>query len=105
MIVINGKKYPIWSQFVKRKQEWIGGILEDFGDSDDRAIGITAIQTKITDIKLEPNGDESAFFSVDGENFGCGFDIRSGVISGDQEKPWITFSGYGGHKWRIRTPS
>ena len=29
---INGKVYPLWSQFVEKKQEWVGGTLQDEGD-------------------------------------------------------------------------
>ena len=29
MIEVNGKVYPLWGQFIERKDEWIGGILED----------------------------------------------------------------------------
>ncbi len=103
MITINGKQYPLWSQFVEQKDRWIGGVLEDFGDSmDKRMFGDGAHgKTKITDIRLKPNGKENAFFSVDGEDFTCGFCTSvGGVIAG--EKGWITFSGYGGHEWRIK---
>lgn len=104
-MLINGKEYPLWSQFVERKAEWIGGILEDFGDSMDLAMGMTdgsGTQTIIMDIDLRPNGEKSALFSVKGEKFGCSFDVRYGGISGEQEEPWLTFSGYGGHRWRIK---
>ena len=37
---INGKTYPLWSQFVDKKDEWIGGILEDY---DGGSAGITEI--------------------------------------------------------------
>ena len=58
----NGKYDSMLSQFVKRKEEWIGGILED------HVMGIIG-ETKITDITLKPNGDDSAYFTVDGEHF------------------------------------
>jgi len=35
---VNGKEYPLWGQFVERKEEWIGGLLLDEGDSMDRAL-------------------------------------------------------------------
>ena len=105
MIEVNGKKYPLWSQFIERKEEWIGGTLQDFGDSMDKMLGMGEMgETIITDITLEPNGDDSAFFSVEGKKFGCGFDVGHGGISGRGEEGWLTFSGYGGHKWRIRKP-
>ena len=106
-MIVNGKEYPLWSQFVEKQDEWIGGILEDFGDLLDNAIfGDAHHQTVITGIELRPNGDDSAFFEVNGKDFSCGFDVRHGGISGDQDSPdWLCFSGYGGHKWRIRKKS
>ncbi len=95
MIEINGKYYPLWSQFVERKDEWIGGVLEDH-DME------LCMKTVITDIVLKPNGDDSAFFSVEGKDFTCGFDVSVGGIGGEQEEPWLTFSGYAGHRWRIK---
>lgn len=107
MIEINGKVYPLWSQFVEKKDQWIGGVLQDFGDNMDRTTGIAGAEgvvTKITDVILEPNGDKSAWFEITGEKFNCGFDVRHGGISGRQEKGWLTISGYGGHKFRIKGP-
>jgi len=100
---VNGKNYPMWGQFVEKQNEFIGGILDDSGDSMDRALGATPMQTKITGITLEPNGKDSAFFSVNGEKFSCGFDVSVGGISSG-ENGWITFSGYGGHTWRMKQP-
>ena len=94
---VNGKEYPMWGQFVENKQKWIGGTLEDHD------MGI-CVKTKITNITLTPNGDDSAFFSVDGEDFNCGFDVRYGGIQVG-EKGWLTFRGYGGHSWRIKASS
>jgi len=105
MIEINGKVYPLWSQFVERKKEWIGGILEDIGDSMDRALGYKGAKTEITDITLKPNGNDSAFFTIHGKGFDCGFDVQVGGISGNSsfgnEEGWICFSGYGNHEFRI----
>ena len=99
---VNGKEYPLWGQFVEKKEEWVGGVLEDFGDAMDKAIsGGKIFSTEIIDIILNPNGEEDAFFSVIGEYFTCGFSTTcGGVIAG--EEGWITFSGYGGHEWRIK---
>jgi hypothetical protein len=100
-IVINGKVYPFWQKFVHRQDEWIGGILEDRGDSMDRAMGAEPSQTKITGITLKENGPDSAYFTIEGEEFSCGADVAwCGIIPG--EDPWLTFSGYGGHTWRIK---
>ena len=106
MITINGRQCPLWSQFVERKEEWIGGVLQDKGDSMDVAIGLTDggwHETEITDIDLRPNGKTSAYFSVTGKNFSCGGSTEVlGIIGG--EEGWITLSGYGGHTWRIKQP-
>lgn len=97
MITINGREYPLWSQFVEGKDKFVGGILEDFGDSMIHEYA----KTEITDITLVENGRDSAFFSVDGKDFDCGFSTDCGGIIGG-EQGWITFSGYGGHLWRIK---
>lgn len=95
--VINGKRYSLWPQFVEKKAQYIGGILEDVNDGPEPA------QTEITDIRFEANGDTSAAFHVDGKEFGCGCDVQHLVVDpqhgGDG---WIAFSGYGGHLWRIK---
>ena len=95
MLEVNGKVYPLWSQFVEDKEKWIGGVLEEYD------YGVES--TKIIDVELNPNGEDSAFFQVVGEGFTCGFDVSVRGISGGGEKGWITFSGYGGHTWRIKT--
>jgi hypothetical protein len=103
MLTVNGKQYPLWSQFVERKDEWIGGLLHDEGDAIDKMLCDPVGPTIITDIKLEPNGADSAYFLVDGEDYSCGFDVRyGGVIGGAKGKDWISFSGYGGHTWHIK---
>lgn len=103
-MIVNGKEYPMWSQFVERKDEWIGGLLKDIGDSMDHRMGFGGGETEITDITLEPNGEDSAYFSVTGKDFSCGFDVQYGGVSGAQEfgEDWLTFSGYGGHTWAIK---
>lgn len=99
-IIVNGRTYLVWGQFVEMKARWIGGILHDM----DPLGGPEGIRTEITDITLEPNGKDSAMFSVEGKDFGCGFDVRYGGISGTENEPgWLMFSGYGGHRWRIKS--
>ena len=98
---VNGKEYPLWGQFVEGKEKWIGGVLLDSGDAMDRRMGLEGGGTIITDITLEPNGEKSAFFSVCGEDFSCGFDVGVGGIGGGEEG-WLTFYGYGGHTWQIK---
>lgn len=92
----------IWEQFVAQAPDWVGGTMEDLGDSVDKAFGFAGLTTCITGIVLRPNGD-GAFFEVSGEAFDCGFDTRYGGI-GAGEPDWVTFGGYGGHEWRIRKP-
>ena len=101
---INGREYPLWSQFVKNKERWIGGILEDFGDRLDRQLGFKSCKTEIIDIRLRPNGEEFAFFEVAGKDFSCGFSTDSGGITSGEEG-YITFRGYAGHTWRIKSKS
>ena len=100
---VNGKSYPMWGQFVEKQNEFIGGTLQDFGDSMDRAMGLGRMETKITKIELRPNGEDSAYFGVEGEKFSCGFDVKYGGITSGEEG-WLTLSGYMGHKWRFKTP-
>jgi hypothetical protein len=102
--LINGRHYPLWSQFVDRKHEWVGGTLRDEGDSMDQAMGMGKLETEILDITLEPNGQTSAYFSVVGKDFTCGFDVQYGGIGGGQGE-WLTFGGYMNHEWHIRKPS
>ena len=98
---VNGKTYPLWSQFVETQEKWIGGTLEDSGDAFDRAMEVKKLTTKITGIELNPNGETDAFFQVIGKDFTCGFSVEHGGIRAGEEG-WITFSGYGGHTWRIK---
>lgn len=92
---VNGKEYPLWSQFVEQKSDWVGGVLEDLD------MGLS-LKTTICDIKLEPNGKDSAFFSVVGDDFTCGFDVRHGGLKGTSGGGGIDFFGYGGHHWRVK---
>lgn len=102
MDLVNGKEYPLWGRFIDRKEEWLGGTLEDFGDSFDRRMGYKGTIAMITNITLVPNGEEHAFFEIHTDKGGFGFSTSVGGIGGDQEEPWLTFSGYGGHKFRIK---
>ena len=106
MITINGRQYPLWSQFVEQKERWVGGILEELDSHDpmDIAFGCDkGGKTRIEDVRLVPNGKESAVFEVVGEDFSCGFDVRTGGIDGSiGGEGWIGFCRYGGHRWRIR---
>jgi len=99
-IEINGKIYPLWEQFVINKNEWIGGILRDYGGG---CMGSDYYEGIITNIILDPNGEEDAFFSVESNDFGCGFSVKVGGFVGkpDGLNGDIFFSGYCGHTWSI----
>lgn len=101
-MIINNRSFPMWEEFVKKKNNFIGGVLEDFGDMFDQMLkGEKYLETKIIDIVLKPNGNDSAYFLVMGKDFDCGFDVKYGrIIPG--EKGWVSFSGYGSHIWRIK---
>lgn len=90
---VNGRFYPMWGQFIEKKQQWIGGILEDLE---------TGISTEIVDISLMPSGLGSAYFKVKGEGFSCGFDVQHGGI-GSGEPPYVNFSTRFGLNFRILT--
>lgn len=102
--VINGKVYPLWSQFIEKKDRWIGGKLSDCGDSMDKNMGAGKQETEITDVTLKPNGKESAYFTIVGKDFSCGFDVRIGGISGKPGTRGVTFSGYADHEFWIEEP-
>jgi len=101
-MLVNGREYPLWNQFIEKKDQFIGGVMEDDGDSMDRAMGLEQLITEITDIQLVPNGEESAMFQVVGKDFTCGFDVEFGGVGAGKEG-YVTFRGYGGHTWRIKT--
>jgi hypothetical protein len=100
-ITINGKTYPLWSKFVTRKADWIGGVLEDL-DPD----ALPDNKTIITDITLTPNGTDSAKFEIEGPAWGCGADVKFlGIIGAMATDNSITFEGYGGHRWKMTKPN
>jgi hypothetical protein len=74
---INGKIYPMWGQFVDRKEEWIGGTMREW----DNHCGESTVE-KITDVRMEPNGNESALFVVAGETFNWCADVGCIGIGG-----------------------
>jgi hypothetical protein len=73
---INGKVYPMWQQFVDKKSEWVGGSLINV----DKIMG--SAETVITDVRLVPNGKESAMIEFVGEDFTCSCDVRYCGIGG-----------------------
>ena len=104
-IIINGKEYPLWSQFIKQKHRWIGGTLVEIGDKMlSRMIGTKPMQTRIIDIVLRENGADSAWFEIVGKDFNCGSDVRYLKIPSDQDgNPWLTFECCG-NRFKIAAP-
>jgi hypothetical protein len=101
---VNGKFYPLWGQFVERKGEFIGGTLEDHDPDIQRFHNKPFASTTITDIRLKPNGEDSAMFCVDGADFTCAGSVKFlGITAG--EEGWITLAGYAGHPWRFKGPA
>lgn len=76
MTVINGKVYPMWNQFVEKKETFIGE--EMFSNEEG---GGQSESTIITDVTLEPNGDDSAMISFIGKDYTCACDVRFCGIS------------------------
>lgn len=97
-MIVNGKSYPLWSQFVENQERWIGGILHDPGD-----VMTNPCTTKITGIELVPNGKSSAFFRIKGEDFDCGFDVSCGGVRASEEEG-LKFVSYGGDTFSIKEP-
>lgn len=101
--VINGKTYPLWQQFVDKKNEWIGGKLVDNGDSMDILLGAKPMQTEIVDIVLSANGKDSAMFEVVGKEFTCSADVGYLGIGTSTDKG-LQLYGYGDHSFKIYKP-
>lgn len=99
---INGRKYSLWPQFKRQEQEWIGGELQEISSGFPETGEVAA--TEIVGIEWRENGNDSAWFGVEGKNYSCGFDVTVGGVTAGEEG-WLTFSGYGGHTWRIKKPT
>jgi len=104
-IRINGKRFPLWSQFVRDKEKWIGGILTETCSGPEFPPDLPKPSTKIVDIVLRPLGKDSAEFLVIGEEFECGGDVRFVALDPMKfEDEKFAFAGYGGHEWTIEIP-
>ena len=82
MIIIDGISYPLWSQFVEKKDEWIGGILREDNHS-----------TVIRDISLTKESN-AIVFRVTGGTFSCAFNIAYGGAVPSNNNDSISFSAY-----------
>ena len=82
---------------MNEKGRYIGGVLEELEDLG----GTIKNSTEITNIALIQNGEDSAFFRVEGKDFNCGLDVQYGGLTSGK-KGWITVSGFGSHIWRFK---
>jgi hypothetical protein len=89
-ITIDGKKsYPLWNYFVKNKNKWIGGTLEEL--SDEICAGNTTKITNIT-LKKDKNSGNAIVFTVHGKDFSNSLNVKYGKVSGPDTKGWLNFS-------------
>lgn len=95
--LINGKHYPMWSQFVEKKAQWIGGKLIDHDMGLDE-------ETEITDIVLRENGETSAWFDIVGKDFSWGGDVEFIGIGSPRLPEATTIYGYAGTSCSIICP-
>ena len=88
-MIVNGREYPMWSQFVENKDKYIGQEVQNID------MGMTASMI-VTDIRLEPNGDDSAMFVIEGKDVEGDTDTWLTDVHyigiGAGEDGWITFS-------------
>jgi hypothetical protein len=89
-------------QLVEQKEQWIGGVLEDFGVIFPTKKPAKTTITGIT-LNMQRSGN-SMYFEIVGEDFGCGFDTSFGGITAG-ENGWLTFHGYDCHIFRIKKKS
>lgn len=73
---VNGRFFPLWGQLVEHKEDWIDGKLTEIDDH------IGKLETKITDIKLEPDGPVDVVFIVMGKDFSVSWNVEHLSISG-----------------------
>jgi hypothetical protein len=52
---VNGKTYPMWGQWVEKKESFVGATIEDLESP--------GIESTITDVRLLPSGTNSAMLS------------------------------------------
>lgn len=86
----------LWQQFIDKKDQFIGCILEDHDP------GFPIAETVVTDIKMEKWGESTDIFTIEGKAFKCSFNVKYGGI-GDGDEGWLTFYRYGGAFHRIKT--
>ncbi len=96
-IIINGKRYPMWESFVHGKDKFIGRVLTD--TDSDPLLQEPSPPTKLIDIKLEPNGQGSAWIEFVGEDYSCGYDVGHCGIRADGDT--LHIHGYGGMGCKI----
>lgn len=73
---VNGKIYPMWQGIVAKKADFIGGRLIEHDNHTGDA------EVIITDMRFEPNGDDSAMICIDGKEWGMSADVKYAGITG-----------------------
>lgn len=86
------RKFPLWDQFIDRKDEWIGGKLTEDGES-----------TPIKDIQMNQVGD-GYVFSIVGEDWTDEFNVDYGGVSACGIPNSIGFYCMGGLSFTITKP-
>jgi hypothetical protein len=93
MTIINGKTYPMWNSIVDARHELIGGTLTEIDNITGSA------STKIIDIRLLPNGTDSAMIEIEGEEFTASCDVRYCGIAGGNG---LTIRTNFGTEWNLK---
>ncbi len=88
-MIINGKEYPMWSQFVEKKDQFIGKKMFDV----DNIMGKSP-ETIIVDVTLEPNGDDSAMICFIGKDYDCCCDVGYAGVGQSSVKGYMCIYGY-----------
>ncbi len=97
-------KYSDLMALVENKNNYIGWTLIDSGDIIDRGLGLVnkPLTNKVIDVEFSLNKDKtSAFFSIVGNKFTCGFDVEHGGIRKQINENELEFYGYAGHSFLI----
>lgn len=95
---VNEKEYQLWSQFVEKKNDFIGGILESPARHSNNTI-----TTIITDITLSKSCYDSYIFTIEGRGFSSFLNTAQGKIV-NKEPGWTIFYDGQGGECKIKKP-
>jgi hypothetical protein len=100
------ERLSIWERIAAQSADWIGGTLIDCDDDPMVANVEGGARTRITGVVWKPNGADSMFFAVDGEDFSCGGDRKYiGVVGASRYGDGFELRGYGGHEFHMLKPT